>query len=76
MKKVRDVQDLAWGYGYKEGHESLREHLLQNPGADLRVLNLASLEPDLRAFCFAKTLGKDLVTGALPNPPPPLRGLL
>lgn len=46
LNKVRDVLDLTWGYGYKEGLERLKDHLVHNPSVNLRALDLASLEPN------------------------------
>lgn len=46
LKGARAVRDDAWGYGYKEGLERLRDYMQENPSVDPNTLNLASLEPD------------------------------
>lgn len=46
LKGARDVRDKAWGYGYNEGLEQLRDYMREHPVTDPNTLNQASLEPD------------------------------
>lgn len=70
IKSVRVVQDEAWGYGYKDGLNRLRDYIRDHATIDLSTLNLASLEPNPRAFKFIKTLGKVVMLLTFLDAPP------